>query len=226
MLRIPCDCGARLKLPPECIGRSVACSKCQRVMRAVSGGGEPGAFPCRLTIQAGPERAGEQLLLGGDATIEVGKLEGKQIRLSGQQVSRNHCRLLPTIESGWFIEDNNSTNGIFVNGSRVQTATLSHGDRVRIGDFEFAYTDSRVASEEPEFELLEASASHTAVALSATPRRSAAQPQDLPPQDDLYDLAEEPPPPVTTRPKPVAAIPVMEGGPTCPSCSASPAEST
>ena len=69
MLRIPCDCGARLKLKPEYFGRAVSCSKCQKVMRAISAGGDPGDFPCRLTIEAGPERAGEQFLLGGDTGL-------------------------------------------------------------------------------------------------------------------------------------------------------------
>lgn len=51
-------------------------------------------------------------------------------------VSRVHCRLTAT-EEHLVIEDLKSTNGIFVNESRVQLATLEDGDRVKMGHAEF-----------------------------------------------------------------------------------------
>src|SRR5437763_7287252 len=55
-----------------------------------------------------------------------------------------------------------------------------------------SFPTRRSSDLEPELELLEASASMTAVALTgATPRQSAAPPRAVPPpEDDLYDLAE------------------------------------
>jgi len=201
MLKVECECGARLKLPMEYLGRSVSCSRCQKVMRAVSGGGDIEAFLCKITIIEGPERLGEQLLLGGEGTIEIGKMEGKHVRLLSAQVSRNHCRLVPTIHGGWALEDERSTNGVFVNDQRVVSRTLRNGDRMRVGDFVLLY-GSPADAEEP-------------VDLDAEPQ---AQNQEYFSYDvdNAARIAEEaePEPPAV----PVAAL-VYEGGPVCPSCS-------
>ena len=91
-------------IPPECLGRAMSCPKCKAVMRTVSGGGAAETFDARLIIQSGPERIGEQFLLGGQGIIKIGKLEGKPIRLEGTLVSRNHCRLVPMPSASWLIE--------------------------------------------------------------------------------------------------------------------------
>lgn len=62
-------------------------------------------------------------------------------------VSRVHCRLTAT-ENDLVVEDLKSTNGTFVNETRVESATLEHGDCVRVGHVEFSV--SRKASEEAE----------------------------------------------------------------------------
>lgn len=59
-------------------------------------------------------------------------------------VSRVHCRLTAT-EDHLVVEDLKSTNGTFVNEARVESATLEHGDCVRVGHVEFS-----VSCEAPE----------------------------------------------------------------------------
>ena len=48
------------------------------------------------------------------------------------QVSRTHARLTFQ-DDHWVIYDQQSRNGTFVNGRRIQYRALEHGDRIRIG---------------------------------------------------------------------------------------------
>ena len=50
-------------------------------------------------------------------------------------VSRIHCRLTAT-DANVEVVDLKSTNGTFVNDKRVEKATLSVGDRLRVGRVE------------------------------------------------------------------------------------------
>jgi predicted component of type VI protein secretion system len=66
----------------------------------------------------------------------VGRHTEADIRLSLPDVSRRHCRLVYAA-GRWQIFDLNSLNGVFVNGDRVQQATLDEGDYIRIGGITF-----------------------------------------------------------------------------------------
>lgn len=52
-------------------------------------------------------------------------------------VSRIHCRITATPAGQLEVHDLKSTNGTFVNGRRVERATLVAGDRLKIGRVEF-----------------------------------------------------------------------------------------
>lgn len=54
--------------------------------------------------------------------------------VSRSSVSRQHARLYVDDSGDWWVEDLNSTNGTFVNESRVRSAKLSDSDQVRFGD--------------------------------------------------------------------------------------------
>jgi pSer/pThr/pTyr-binding forkhead associated (FHA) protein len=72
----------------------------------------------------------------GRPDMLLGRHSDADVRLPLPDVSRRHCRF--TFSSNrWQIHDLNSLNGIFVNGERVQQATLRNGDAVRIGGFTF-----------------------------------------------------------------------------------------
>ncbi len=240
MLRVVCDCGAKLKLPEEHLGRAVTCPKCQTVMRAVSGGGQVLEFDCRLVIVDGIERVGEQFLLGGDGTIEIGKLEENAIQLEGVRVSRSHCRLIPTIHGGWAIEDTGSTNGLYLNGERITCETLNEGDRIGVGDFLLRFRGSDenavvLASDS----IADSRALTMTGSFSASAFEASAAPFELENESEegLYDLSAEdelaaPAPVMPARaavapihaslaatPLPARVIPVTQPGPRCPSCS-------
>lgn len=57
--------------------------------------------------------------------------------LSGREISRIHARIEPIGQFAfeYAIVDLNSDNGLFVNGKRVGTARLAHGDVLRMGEW-------------------------------------------------------------------------------------------
>lgn len=75
-----------------------------------------------------------RILPGGVRTI--GRATGADFILDAALVSRVHCSVtaLPTGELE--VIDLDSTNGTFVNGTRVSTARLTSGDRLEVGRVE------------------------------------------------------------------------------------------
>ena len=63
----------------------------------------------------------------------VGRSASARLVLDHDTVSRRHAQLRRTGD-GWEILDLGSTNGTWVNGWRVERATLRPGDDVRLGD--------------------------------------------------------------------------------------------
>ncbi|MDC3962661.1 GGDEF domain-containing protein [Polyangium jinanense] len=65
--------------------------------------------------------------------VTVGRHAENTITIDGDAVSRCHARFEKRAE-GWWVVDNNSTNGTFVNDERVSGALLRCGDRVNLGN--------------------------------------------------------------------------------------------
>ncbi len=66
--------------------------------------------------------------------ITIGRAHSNTIALVSGKVSREHARLIQ--ENGqWYIVDNDSTNGTFVNGEKVTRAALSLQAVIAIGEF-------------------------------------------------------------------------------------------
>src|SRR5215218_9138955 len=158
MIDARCECGVAYSAPEADAGKqSVLCRKCGREMRFVSAealpdGAGAGDFDTRLVITAGPGRVGEQFVLGGCCQIDVGKLPERHLNLAGEKVSRLHCKLLRLDfgPSRWNLEDNHSTNGLFVNGRRVTTHELQDGDLLQVGEYTLRYaTDAARALAKP-----------------------------------------------------------------------------
>lgn len=72
----------------------------------------------------------------------VGRDMSNDIILHDNFVSRRHA-ILHHRDSGFFIEDLNSQNGIFVNGVRVREIQLQEGDQVRLGGTTFLFTSMK-----------------------------------------------------------------------------------
>ena len=65
----------------------------------------------------------------------VGRASRADFIVDAALVSRLHCRLTAT-DDRIEVEDLQSTNGTFVNDTRVERAMLANGDRLRVGRVE------------------------------------------------------------------------------------------
>jgi pSer/pThr/pTyr-binding forkhead associated (FHA) protein len=65
----------------------------------------------------------------------IGRSSGAQFVLDAALVSRLHCRLSAGATE-LQVDDLDSTNGTFVNGTRVKRSSLKEGDRLGVGRVE------------------------------------------------------------------------------------------
>ena len=72
--------------------------------------------------------------------LTIGRSTQCDLVLDEPNVSRVHARIVRR-SSQWLIVDNNSTNGLFVNGARVDSAPLKGGDRIQVGSAVIVYRE-------------------------------------------------------------------------------------
>ncbi|NET73587.1 MAG: FHA domain-containing protein [Sphaerospermopsis sp. SIO1G2] len=86
----------------------------------------------QLVARRGP-KAGEKFPLKTQ-TIIIGRDSTADIHLNDPEVSRNHCRLILE-ESAYYLQDLGSTNGTFVDSTRLggEPAPLSNGQIIQLG---------------------------------------------------------------------------------------------
>jgi len=85
-----------------------------------------------LVVRSGGGRAGEMFPLDGETT--VGRSPDCGIFLDDVTVSRKHA-VLRERDGNFFIEDQGSLNGTFVNRKRVESAQLDDGDELQVGKY-------------------------------------------------------------------------------------------
>jgi hypothetical protein len=83
-----------------------------------------------LKMQSGP-LAGQSIRVPMDGML-IGRGSTCNLRLKDRTVSREHARLRYA-EGGWFLQDQMSAGGTFVNGQKVTAIRLNTGDQVAIG---------------------------------------------------------------------------------------------
>jgi len=76
------------------------------------------------------------------AVKTVGRATGADFIVDAALVSRVHCRLTASDDTLEVI-DLSSTNGTFVNDKRIEKASLSNGDRLRVGRVELTVERSK-----------------------------------------------------------------------------------
>jgi hypothetical protein len=100
-----------------------------------------------LHVVAGPQ-TGRDFTFDQHDTFMIGRSEDAQFCLPHDRFfSRHHC-ILEIAPPQCFLRDLGSTNGTFVNGIRVETAHLKHGDRIQGGE---TVLEVKVESDRPDF---------------------------------------------------------------------------
>lgn len=104
---------------------------------------------CQLVVTEGPNR-GKKLPLNKSLT-KIGKRETNDFVLTDKTVSRNHIEIEYAADS-FLLRDLGSTNGTYLNGSKMKEAYLSPGDIIKIGGtlIEFVAYDEKIKIEPSE----------------------------------------------------------------------------
>jgi len=75
-----------------------------------------------------------------DNEVHIGRELDNTLRLADPSISRHHCVIRLT-GNGYEVQDLQSSNGVLLNGSRVQTSPLRDGDRVTLGQIQITFMD-------------------------------------------------------------------------------------
>ena len=76
--------------------------------------------------------------------LSIGREQKNLLVLDDNFVSRRHARIEKKQDKGLYIlKDMDSQNGVFLNGSRIQTAILNHNDNIQIGGQQFTFSFER-----------------------------------------------------------------------------------
>ena len=90
----------------------------------------------RLVLSLKGAHVTEAYLVPGRCVI--GRTSDNDLQVESKYVSRHHAQVTTSTDGSW-IEDLNSTNGIFVRGKRVRRHRFADGDVVKIGLHELAF---------------------------------------------------------------------------------------
>jgi uncharacterized RDD family membrane protein YckC len=77
-----------------------------------------------------------------DNEVHMGRELDNTLRLPDPSISRHHC-VLRQVGGGFEIQDLQSSNGVLVNGNRVQSSPLHDGDRITVGQVHLTFVDPR-----------------------------------------------------------------------------------
>ncbi len=104
--------------------RSVQLTQCKLIVVGNKGGG-------------GAQR-GREYLISGDV-IRIGKVEGNDVVLPEETVSRVHCEILRDAK-GHLLRDLHSTNGTFLDGAEIREAYIRAGSVITVGTVQLKFT--------------------------------------------------------------------------------------
>lgn len=74
----------------------------------------------------------------------VGRVQSNELHIAVNGISRQHAEFrFDAQRAAWVITDLDSSNGTWVNGTRVATSALTHGDALLIGECRLEFQDTR-----------------------------------------------------------------------------------
>lgn len=142
----------------------------------------------KLTYSSGGQH--QEWVLVPHQPVTIGRDVECQIRINDPAVSRHHARLVCLYDE-WFAEDLRSTNGTFVNQSRIMKQILNHQDTLRIGDQELRFVDETQPEDDED--------ANKTVRIKPASRTASPRPQA--PERGVSPAT--PPPPAPAAPAPV-----------------------
>ena len=92
-----------------------------------------------LVVRSGGGRAGESFRPTG-ARTRIGRSPDCEVFLDDVTVSRNHAVLVER-DGHFFVEDQGSLNGTFVNRRRIDSASLENGDELQVGKYRLTFIE-------------------------------------------------------------------------------------
>ncbi|UCG59435.1 MAG: SpoIIE family protein phosphatase [Phycisphaerales bacterium] len=72
----------------------------------------------------------------------VGRSPRCDVVVESSDISRQHVRIFQDPFGRWVVEDLGSSNGTFINGKRIETSTILHGEPVVVGPVSLSITQS------------------------------------------------------------------------------------
>src|SRR5436309_2745692 len=97
----------------------------------------PGPSSASLEMISGKEKGKSYELVS--ERLSVGRSENNDIVLPSESVSRYHAVFERTEDGRYIVRDNQSKNGVVLNGTPVSESDLQEGDVVQIGTFVFRF---------------------------------------------------------------------------------------
>ena len=92
-----------------------------------------------LVVRSGGGRAGEHFVPQGERTT-IGRSPDCDIFLDDVTVSRKHAMLVRK-DDAYYIEDQGSLNGTFLNRRRIESGRLENGDELQIGKYKLSFLE-------------------------------------------------------------------------------------
>lgn len=100
---------------------------------------EPVSEGVFLVVRSGGDMTGASFSPAGDETT-IGRQQESEIFLDDITVSRHHAVIVRR-QDGYYIQDQGSLNGTYVNRVRVETQKLSDGDQVQVGKYKLTFIE-------------------------------------------------------------------------------------
>ncbi|MET9433475.1 FHA domain-containing protein [Streptomyces sp. NPDC006551] len=118
--------------PQQNNARQAAAPPQQRGQQSGGGGRQRRGAPTKLVVSEGT-LTGTTVALQGQ-TITLGRAHDSTIVLDDDYASSRHARIYPDRDGQWIVEDLGSTNGTYLDRTRLTTATpIPLGAPIRIG---------------------------------------------------------------------------------------------
>ena len=86
----------------------------------------------QLTIRSPESEAGQSCSISG-SSVTIGRNRLNDLCLSDGTVSDFHAEIVPDGHGGWKVNDHDSSNGTFLNGTRIKSKPIRSGDTLTFG---------------------------------------------------------------------------------------------